>query len=382
VKLEVIEDGEEGLSRNIPAESSGGAEDGQRRYMDKEMQGDNPFGTQAKVLLHLPVLAQYLQTGDVDGPVFMEINPTNRCNLRCSWCISENSRGTEELEIGALERFFEDFAEMGGKALTFSGGGEPTFYREFVKAVKSAKATGVDLGIMTDGIYKKEYNDVMGESMQWARFSLDTLDRDNYKFHKKRDGVPEVLENIAALKDTPVRVGINCNLGDNLKLKEVKGLYEWFVAEKPADYLQFRPILPRYFKGEVPLINEESWEYLDSVRGAPGVSFSHDKVKDIKANDGFPKSTCEGHYLEPVLHATGEVQVCMYHPRNDDFTFGNIHDSSFKEIWASEKRQRAIEHTRGVDYAEKCQFACKLHEVNKLFHFVNHPDETMDRNFL
>ena len=54
--------------------------------------GENPFGSQAKLLCHWDRLDSYLKTGDTT-PIFMEINPTNVCNLRCKWCINENSRG-------------------------------------------------------------------------------------------------------------------------------------------------------------------------------------------------------------------------------------------------------------------------------------------------
>ena len=36
----------------------------------------NPFGSQAKLLVHLDRLHQYMTTGDTT-PVFMEVNPTN-----------------------------------------------------------------------------------------------------------------------------------------------------------------------------------------------------------------------------------------------------------------------------------------------------------------
>jgi|TARA_Y100000034_G_C6858957_1_gene390712 MoaA/NifB/PqqE/SkfB family radical SAM enzyme len=352
-------------------------ENGYMRYS-----GDNPFGTQAKMLHHLKLLNEYLETGDTTGPVFMEVNPTNRCNLACSWCISENSRGEEEIEIGALERFFKDFKVLGGKALTFSGGGEPTFYRHFERAVESSKGEDLELGLMTDGVYKSRYSPLIGESFQWARFSLDTLDEANYEKCKGHNTVPQVLANIEALKEYPINVGVNCNLGDNLSVEEVQELVNWFVETKPADYLQFRPILHRYFKGEHPLINEDAWDYLDTVRGTLGITFSDDKLSDIRDGNAFPFRSCEGHYFEPVLHATGEVQVCMYHPRDSRFTFGNIHESSFREIWESQQRQESIEFTRKFDYAKGCQFSCKLTEPNKLLDFLNHPEEAKDINFL
>lgn len=347
----------------------------------KNYQGGNPFGSQAKMLLHLDRLNEYLQTGDTT-PIFMEVNPTNKCSLKCAWCISENARGYEEIEIDALEGFFKDFREMGGKAITFSGGGEPTYYSHFNRAVESAKKTGLELGLMTHGIYPNKYTNLIGENFQWARFSLDTLDEDNYRKWKGANGVKKVVSNILSLKQYPVKVGINCNVGENLSAEETRNLVNWFIEDSPADYLQFRPILPRYFKYESSSLNGEVWNYLNSVRGKEGISFSDDKLNDVNEKNAFPFKSCEGHFFEPVLQATGEIQVCMYHPRNDNFTFGNIHENSFREIWNSDKRKQAIEYTRKFDYSEGCQMCCKLTEPNKLIDFLKHPEETPDSNFL
>ena len=54
--------------------------------------GGNPFGSQAKMLLHYEKLNQYLTTGDTSSPIFMEVGLTNKCNMACVWCITENGR--------------------------------------------------------------------------------------------------------------------------------------------------------------------------------------------------------------------------------------------------------------------------------------------------
>ena len=67
--------------------------------------GDNPFATQAKMLLHLDKLHQYQTNGDTDCPIFMEIGLTDKCNMACYWCITElgrdNKAGAEILDTKA-----------------------------------------------------------------------------------------------------------------------------------------------------------------------------------------------------------------------------------------------------------------------------------------
>ena len=38
-----------------------------------QLSGDNPFGSQAKMLLHWDRLNEYMQTGDTLCPIFMEV---------------------------------------------------------------------------------------------------------------------------------------------------------------------------------------------------------------------------------------------------------------------------------------------------------------------
>ena len=131
--------------------------------------GRNPFASQAKMLLHSDKLHQYLSEGDTDCPVFMEVGLTDKCNMACFWCITELGRDNrlgESINIDSLKRYLKDFAEMGGKAVTFAGQGEPTYYPHFEEAVMAAKDAGLQLGMMTNGVFKKRYCSLIGESFE------------------------------------------------------------------------------------------------------------------------------------------------------------------------------------------------------------------------
>jgi radical SAM protein with 4Fe4S-binding SPASM domain len=331
-------------------------------------------------LLHWKRLNEYLEKGDT-SPIFMEVNPTNKCNLRCKWCITETARGKEEIEIDYLKTYFKQFKEMGGEAITFSGGGEPTLYPSFPEATISAKDSGLHLGLMTNGVFRKEYIPIIGNLFDWVRVSVDTLNPEKYSSWKGFDRVKRVKENIELLVTFPVRVGVNCNVGDDLSVEDAKELVEW-VGTGSADYLQFRPVLPRYFMEEIPSINEKVWEYLDSVKDLSFLNLSGDKRRDVSEKNPFNFRSCEGHFFEPILDATGEIKVCMYHPRDTRFSFGSIYEKSLREIWNSEERKQAISFVRNLDYKKKCQMCCKLAEPNKLLDFLLHPEEIKDIHFL
>ena len=341
-----------------------------------QYKNNNPFGVQAKMMFHQDRIYEYLTRGDTN-PVEMEVNLTSRCNMRCKWCISSNFRSYESLSSNIYEHFCKYFKAMGGKALVFSGGGEPTCHAGFWKFVKIAIDEDLELGLMTNGAY--DFNpSIIGNNFKWVRFSLDTLDEKEYRAWKGVYALDKVLNNIAALKGFPVKVGINCNINMEHTVEGVKKFQDLLYY---ADYIQFRPVLPRYFMKEKIQVNKPVWDYLSKCE-SPVISLSNDKREDLEEQSLFPFRKCEGHFFVPVLNANGDVCACMYHPKDDRFVFGNIYDRSFEDIWKSQKRKEVIEFIRGLDYKKECQMCCKLTEINKFIDFIKHPEEGVDINFL
>jgi MoaA/NifB/PqqE/SkfB family radical SAM enzyme len=341
------------------------------------------------MLHHLDRVCEYLSEGDTSAPIFMEVNLTNRCNLQCSWCISENFTGLQELDIDAVSYFLWDFADMGGKAVTFAGGGEPTTHPQFEDIAMEAFGAGLDLGLMTNGVYPSQYNNLIGNLFEWVRISLDTINHEKYKKWKGIDAVDQVRSNIKELHDLPVRVGVNVNVLEPQDPTEekmtVKDMVELILGVgNQCDYIQFRPMMPRYFKKEKLRINWAVWDWLKNyaVYQYPEVKLSMDKLDDMSEGNFFPFANCKGHYFNPILDADGSVSVCMYHPRDPRFCFGNIYEKRFKEIWASDKRKEVIQGLSEVDYSNECQVCCKLTELNKFIEYLDHPEKVVDRNFL
>lgn len=345
-----------------------------------QFRGNNPFASQAKMLFLIDRLYEYQQNDDC-YPSFMELNLTNCCNYKCFWCISENFHGRDTLDYHVLVKFMKEFKEKGGKAVTFSGGGEPTLHPRFTDLAFEAKRIGLDLGLMTNGSFKPEYISVIGSFFNWVRFSVDTNNEKKYKKWKGVNTLKHVRKNIHALNKHNVRVGVNCNICTNHSFFDVIGLIKEFY--KDVNYIQFRPVLPRYFKAERVQMNKNVWSFLIFIdKFFSKINISNDKLADIKNENFFKFKKCDGHFFEPVLNANGDLCVCMYHPNDERFIFGNIYHNSFEEIWKSRKRRKVIELIRSLDYENMCQACCKLAEPNKFLDYINNPQNVRDVNFL
>ncbi len=347
--------------------------------MSKLNFGSNPFGVHQKMLCHMDRISEYLKTGDT-FPVVIEINLTDVCNLKCVYCFCDH-RSNYTLDTDTLKRFIKDYALMGGKAITFSGGGEPTCHPDFKDIVEFSYDQGLDLGLITNGLFKEEHTETVGDCFKWVRVSLDSVNYQVYKEVKGVDRLDTALKNITSLREYPCKLGINCNVTEDMKVYDISDFID--TLEDNVDYIQFRPVLPRFVHDEGIALNDDVWDHLRTY-DTPKVILSDDKFRDLVGDKGneFPFESCEGHFFSPILDSNGDFKVCMYHPSDTNFTFGNINDDSLYSIWYSDQRQETIDYVRNFEYSGKCQMCCKLFEINKFIDHVKNPDPKLDINFL
>jgi MoaA/NifB/PqqE/SkfB family radical SAM enzyme len=283
---------------------------------------------------------------------------------------------------------------MGLRAVTWSGGGEPTTHPDFLGAVRAAGDVGLEQGLMTNGFFPPDYAPAVGETVRWVRVSLDTLDRDRYRQKKAVDALERVLGTIRRLLRHPATVGVNMNLAA-WNADELLPMARWCRDEGVA-YFQVRPVLGLPFE-MARTAAYRSQPRLDWGRlradlevaeglGTSGfrVAVSWDKFEDVydpSGNFGRTYSGCRYHYLCCVLNADGDLCVCMYHLGDRAFTFGNIYEETVEAIWAGPKRREVVGMCANALDLSSCQVCCKGHEVNKLLHRLGHPGGA-DVNFI
>ncbi len=341
----------------------------------------NPYDLKLKLICreNIERLNEYHKDGTC-FPIEMEVNPTNICNLRCSWCISEQYHRDDTLKKSVLLKFLKEYKEMGGKSIIWSGGGEPTVYPHFIDAVKEADKLGIDQGLMTNGFFNEKTLKVVGKIMKWTRISLDTIKREKYKKMKGVDALEGVLKNIKELSKHPTKLVINMNVS---KINEDE-MFEvaWKAKQLGTNGFQLRPVLPCPADPTVyiPPNVESAIKSLKNLQDKNFfVSISHDKFDDMLKPRRY--KSCTYHNFICILNANGDVSVCMYRLYEPDFVFGNIYKNSLKEIWNSKQREKVIKNTKNMDFS-KCQICCKGHELNDFIHDLEITNKLSDRRFL
>jgi MoaA/NifB/PqqE/SkfB family radical SAM enzyme len=316
----------------------------------------------------------YIDPVEECWPVFMEIHPSYRCNLGCEWCSCANCKTGELLKLDPFKKFTADFRRLGGKAVGFSGGGEPTLHPDFDSMLAHATEVGLQVGLITNGTFPKTLRDTIAERCEWVRVSLDYMSDEQFQKHKQTNiklGV--VTNNIMSLHRMGCRVGVSVNVTDDHDWVDAKDIIE--TMRDHVAYIQFRPSFTQ------DRWNVKVFDYLDSRYSQdPKVSTSPQHTEAFENNTFYDFQQCDGHFFSPVLNAKGDLTVCCYFPGNDMFTFGNIYEATFSEIWLGTKRQQVIDWIRRMDYSKICPKCCKHRMINKFLDQLRNPGK--DVNFL
>jgi cyclic pyranopterin phosphate synthase len=144
----------------------------------------------------------------------LRISVTDRCNLRCTYCMPEEVVFMDKHELLTFEeiaRFVEVAAPLGIDKIRLTGG-EPLMRRDLPRLVAMlAKIPGIkDIGLTTNGILLAPLAQALFDAgLKRINISLDTLDRDRFRQLARRDGLQQVLDGIDAAKKAgfdPVKI--------------------------------------------------------------------------------------------------------------------------------------------------------------------------------
>ena len=135
----------------------------------------------------------------------LRVSVTDRCNLRCTYCMPEDVTFRDRSELLTFEEiahFVRVVAPLGIDKVRLTGG-EPLVRRDLHKLVRMIVAVPgiLDVGLTTNGILLAQQAAALFDAgLRRLNVSLDTLDPDRFRELTRRDGVDSVLEGLLAAK--------------------------------------------------------------------------------------------------------------------------------------------------------------------------------------
>jgi len=179
----------------------------------------------------------------------LRIGVTDRCNIRCFYCMPETGAGfaprSELLSFEEIERFTRIAARLGISKLRLTGG-EPLLRRGLPELVRRLGAIGgvTDLALTTNGVLLEELAAPLWEAgLRRLNVHLDTLDRARFQQIARRDDLGRVLSGIEAARRLGFRIKLNAVAVKNLSEPDIVPL-ALYARERGLEvrYIEFMPL--------------------------------------------------------------------------------------------------------------------------------------------
>ncbi len=186
---------------------------------------------------------------------YLRISLTDNCNLRCFYCMPEesyafmpNNQLMQKDEIFALAKLFVDH---GVNKIRLTGG-EPLVRKDAKEIIQSLATLGVEMAITTNATRVHHFiDDLVSANFRSINISLDTLQKDKFTLITRRDQFDIVKNNIQLLLDKNIRVKINVVVVKGLNDIELLDFIEW-TKETPVHirFIEFMPFDGNHWKSD------------------------------------------------------------------------------------------------------------------------------------
>ncbi len=266
---------------------------------------------------------------------YLRISVTDRCNLRCCYCMPEGVQDVGMKNILTFEEIWEIVRTGVSLGITHIRitGGEPLVRKDCVDLIRGIREIpGVEtITMTTNGVLLGNYGKQLKEAgVDGVNISLDTLDPEEfYKITGKRE-LQEVLAGIRAAKTTGLPVKLNAV---NRKELDPIPLVRYAQEENlPLRFIEMMPV--GYGKKYVGRSNEELRETLEAVCGKAECMTNQEELSrmgsgpavyyqfsDLKVPVGFI-SAIHGKFCDTCnrvrLTAEGYLKLCLCYDEGEN----------------------------------------------------------------
>ena len=166
---------------------------------------------------------------------YLRVSVTDRCDLRCFYCMSEDMTflpKSDLLTLEELDRLCSAFIAKGVRKLRLTGG-EPLVRRNVMSLVRSLSRhlqTGAlgELTLTTNGSQLSRFAHELADcGVRRINVSLDTLDAEKFRAITRWGDLAKVREGIDTARAAGLKVKINAVALKGLNENEIPSLLSW-----------------------------------------------------------------------------------------------------------------------------------------------------------
>ncbi|MFH1258740.1 MAG: radical SAM protein [Elusimicrobiota bacterium] len=344
--------------------------------------------TLKKIKVGLGIMTRKVLT----GPIEVSVDLTRKCATDCIMCwywsplLKQKPPpewSNQHIEYELFEKLLKDFKKLQVKRIIFGGQGDPFLYPEIMKVIETTKGNDIEVCLITSGTYfnEEKIKELVELKVDHIDVSIQAATSGTFKkihptlkdgtFERIKDSLlllSELKKKFNQKNPTIILIDAICNLNyqDTVKLVE-------FASEVGSRSVGFKrvDIIPET-KGI--LLNDEQLNELKNL-----LKEAKDKALDLGIDtsiDFYEKYIFEGlttgeytsayytqvpcyvGWLSTRILSDGSVIPCCgcY-----DVSLGNIHNSSFYEIWYSKEYQKFRQESINIQKSPMLVKNCKCY---------------------
>ena len=268
---------------------------------------------------------------------YLRVSVTDRCDLRCFYCMSEQMSflpRRDLLSLEELDRLCGAFIGRGVRKLRLTGG-EPLVrrdVRELFRMLSRHLASGAldELTLTTNGtLLSRHADDLAAAGVRRVNLSLDTRDPARYRAITRWGNLGKVMEGIAAAQEAGIRIKINAVALKGVNEHEIPDLVTWAHAQDMD--ITFIEVMPL---GDVGADRDDQFLSLAQVRRDLAKRFTltpsaHDSGGPARYLEAAETGGKIG-FITPLSHnfcescnrvrvtCTGHLYTCLGHEEGAD----------------------------------------------------------------
>ncbi|MBX2883433.1 MAG: radical SAM protein [Granulosicoccus sp.] len=326
-----------------------------------------------------------LSQQQLEGPLVVELDTTEACDLACPGCISQDIMVTNNrFSNDRLMSIAEELNHSGVKAVILIGGGEPLAHPAVGQLIEYFGQNDIHVGITTNGTFIRKHWKPISEYASWTRVSVDAATDEMFNILRPskvgKSKFHFIIDNMRMLAE--IKQG---TLGFSFLIQTeadgpglVSNVHEIYAAAELArdigcDYFEVKPSyqfredsnhalmihrkdLMNQAKEQVSCLDELETDNFTILK-AINLDHSLDGVVQEQ-----PKSYthCPVSELRTLVCPSG-TYVCPYWRGKERMNIGDLHEQSFSEMWHGQRRKDTM---ASLDPSKDCSFHCLRHDSN------------------
>ena len=208
---------------------------------------------------------------------YLRLSVTDRCDLRCNYCMAENMTflpRKDLLTLEELDRLAASFIDRGVRTIRLTGG-EPLVRRGLMDLIKDMSRhlkTGTldEITLTTNATQLTKYADDLARAgVKRLNVSLDSRDPEIFATLTRRDALDEVLDGIEVALDAGLKIKINTVALKGTNAAEIPDLMRW--AHSKAMDMTLIEVMPM---GEIDENRVDQYLPLTEIRDALDAEFT------------------------------------------------------------------------------------------------------------